>query len=149
MILLTIVTGIVDATGIQLVLLAGAIIVAAAAGDHIGSTSRWRVDHPARTRNGSSERDGPQARRSRSHDDRLDAHADWHRRRLAARRRFRSEHGSAPARRGGDAARATVGALLVPKVAPTAALVLAAGMLALVCLAAHHAHSHSDPPDRG
>jgi uncharacterized membrane protein YoaK (UPF0700 family) len=44
---------------------------------------------------------------------------------------------------------ATIGALLVLHVDPTAALVLAAGILAIVCLAAHHAMVHSDPQDRG
>jgi uncharacterized membrane protein YoaK (UPF0700 family) len=40
---------------------------------------------------------------------------------------------------------ATIGALLLIKVAPVASLVLAAGILAIVYLAAHHAIAHADP----
>ena len=40
---------------------------------------------------------------------------------------------------------ATIGALLLLKVAPVASLALAAGILAVVCLAAHHAIAHADP----
>jgi hypothetical protein len=38
---------------------------------------------------------------------------------------------------------ATVGALLLLKVAPTASLVLATGILAIVCLAAHRTLAHA------
>jgi hypothetical protein len=42
---------------------------------------------------------------------------------------------------------ATVGALLVLKAAPAASLLLAAGMLGLVCVGAHHAILH-DPSEQ-
>jgi uncharacterized membrane protein YoaK (UPF0700 family) len=44
---------------------------------------------------------------------------------------------------------AAIGALLVIKVAAVASLALAAGILALVCLAAHRAAAQADPQDTG
>jgi uncharacterized membrane protein YoaK (UPF0700 family) len=137
------------ATGIQLLLLAGAILVAAAAGDHIASTSRYGLITLLSLAMGVQNATA----RKLAVPDLTTTVLTLTLTGIAADSQLAGGSGANTGRRLLAVAAmllgATVGALLVLKVAPAAALVLAAGILAVVCLTAHHGISPAAPPDRG
>lgn len=137
------------ATGIQLLLFAGAILVAATSGDNVGSESRYALIILLALAMGVQ---NATARRL-AVPDLTTTVLTLTLTGIAADSQLAGGSGANTGRRLLSVTAmllgATIGALLVLHVDPTAALVLAAGILAIVCLAAHHAMVHSDPQDRG
>jgi uncharacterized membrane protein YoaK (UPF0700 family) len=127
------------ATGIQFLLFAGAILVATAAGDHLGSQSRYALIVLLALAMGVQ---NATARRL-AVPDLTTTVLTLTLTGIAADSRLAGGSGANTPRRLLSVTAmllgATVGALLALKVDPAAALVLAAGILAVVCLAAHRA----------
>ena len=127
------------ATGIQLLLFAGAILVATTAGSHLGPQSRYALIILLALAMGVQ---NATARRL-AVPDLTTTVLTLTLTGIAADSRLAGGSGANTPRRLLSVTAmllgATIGALLVLKVAPAAALVLAAGILAVVCLAAHRA----------
>jgi uncharacterized membrane protein YoaK (UPF0700 family) len=126
------------ATGIQLLLFAGAILVAAPIGDHVGSESRYALIVLLALAMGVQ---NATARRL-AVPDLTTTVLTLTLTGIAADSRLAGGSGAHTPRRVLSVAAmllgATVGAVLVLKVTPAAALVLAAGILGLVLVASHH-----------
>jgi len=137
------------ATGIQLLLLAGAIVVAVAAGDDIGSASRYALIVLLALAMGVQNATA----RKLAVPDLTTTVLTLTLTGIAADSHLAGGTGASTGRRLLSVAAmllgATIGALLVLKVDAAASLVLAAGILALVCLAAHHAVPEADTHARG
>jgi uncharacterized membrane protein YoaK (UPF0700 family) len=139
------------ATGIQLLLLAGAILVAATAGHHLGSQSRYALIVLLALAMGVQ---NATARRL-AVPDLTTTVLTLTLTGIAADSHFAGGSGANTGRRLLSVAAmllgATTGALLLLKVAPVASLALAAGILAVVCLAAHRAigQARSQDPAAG
>jgi uncharacterized membrane protein YoaK (UPF0700 family) len=133
------------ATAIQLVLCAGAIPIAAAAGDQFGSESRYGLIVLLALAMGVQ---NATARRL-AVPDLTTTVLTLTLTGIAADSQLAGGSGANTGRRilsvSAMLLGATIGALLLLKVAPVASLALAAGILAIVCLAAHRGIAHADP----
>ena len=133
------------ATGIQLLLFAGAILVAATAGNHFGSESRYALIILLALAMGIQ---NATARRL-AVPDLTTTVLTLTLTGIAADSQLAGGSGANTPRRILSVTAmligATIGALLLLKVAPAASLVLAAGILALVCFAAHRAITVTAP----
>jgi uncharacterized membrane protein YoaK (UPF0700 family) len=137
------------ATGIQLLLLAAAILVSATAGDHFGSQSRYALIVLLALAMGVQ---NATARRL-AVPDLTTTVLTLTLTGIAADSQFAGGSGANTGRRLLSVAAmllgATIGALLLLKVAPVASLALAAGILAIVCLATHRAIAQARSQDPG
>jgi len=136
------------ATAIQLVLFGGGVVIAAGVGDHIGSGSRYALIVLLALAMGIQ---NATARRL-AVPDLTTTVLTLTLTGIASDSQLAGGSGAGTGRRFVSVAAmllgAIIGALLLLKVAPVASLALAAGLLAIVCLAAHRAIPQAESQDR-